>query len=223
MPDTDLRAKALLSATAVCAALAIVGAYVPGWQGLHVACKPLATLAVIALAWRMPSREPGYRRAVLAGLWLSLLGDVALLWPQRWFVAGLASFLLAHIAYLFAWRRRAPLLAVRWPFASYGLFAAAVFAYLWPHLPGELKLPVAVYVIALAAMAAQALAVFLVRRDATTRLAAMGGACFLASDAVLAIDRFAQSFVAAQAVLLVLYWTAQALIALSVRTPSNTR
>lgn len=200
------------------ASLAIAGLYLPGAHGLYLACKPLATLAVIALAWRMADDGSGYRRAVLAGLWLSLLGDIALMWPERWFVAGLASFLLAHLAYLQAYRRRARLFALAWPFALYGVLAAGVFAILWPHLPGELRVPVGVYVVALAAMAAQALVAWRVRRDPATRLAAIGGACFLVSDAILAIDRFVQPFLAAPALLLALYWAAQLLIASSVRT-----
>ena len=39
------------------------------------------------------------------GLLLSLLGDIALLWPQQGFLPGLMAFLLAHIAYIVAFTR----------------------------------------------------------------------------------------------------------------------
>lgn len=100
------------------------------------------------------------------------------------------------------------------------MLAAAVFAFLWAYLPAGLRVPVAVYVFALAMMAAQAAATWWRNRDRSSALAAIGGACFLASDAVLAIDRFALPFFAAPALLLALYWLAQSLIALSVRDRS---
>ena len=50
--------------------------------------------------------------AVLAGLGLSLVGDVALMIPQG-FLAGLVAFLLAHLAYLVAFTRGGVRLAAR--------------------------------------------------------------------------------------------------------------
>src|SRR5213080_3500470 len=43
-----------------------------------------------------------YDTAILIGLVFSLAGDVFLMLPRARFVAGLTSFLAAHIAYLFA-------------------------------------------------------------------------------------------------------------------------
>src|SRR5690606_4544433 len=42
------------------------------------------------------------RWVMVVGLVLSLAGDVLLLLPERWFLAGLAAFLLAHVAYVIA-------------------------------------------------------------------------------------------------------------------------
>jgi uncharacterized membrane protein YhhN len=44
-----------------------------------------------------------------------------------------------------------------------------------------------------------------------------GAVCFLVSDGVLAVDRFARPFVGARAVVMVTYYAAQVLIASSVR------
>ena len=202
---------------ALLAGCAILGLYLPDGRVLFYAGKPLATMAIIALALRLPSVEPRYRRSILIGLCLSLLGDVLLmLHGETAFMAGLGSFLLGHLAYLHAYRQRALLFAARGPLVAYALLAASVLAWLWPYLPPDLRVPVLVYVAVLAAMAAQAAVVWLRRRDFASACAAVGGACFLASDAVLAIDRFALPFAAAQAILLALYWSAQTLIALSV-------
>jgi uncharacterized membrane protein YhhN len=205
-----------LAPVAICAILAIVGAYGVGAPWLHWVFKPATTLALAALVAASAPVEPAYRLAVLAGLLLSTVGDVFLMLPGDWFVFGLASFLVAHIAYLVAFTRRAGLFARRWPFALYAAFAAIVAGVLWPDLPDGLHAPVGVYVVVLAAMAAQALAVWRVRPDAATACAALGGAFFVASDATLAIDRFVAPFDAARCVVLATYWIAQALIALSV-------
>jgi uncharacterized membrane protein YhhN len=210
--------KAALAGIAALASLAILGLYLPDARLLFLLGKPLATLAIIALALRLDAGEPRYRRGILIGLAWGLLGDVLLMSSaEAAFMAGLASFLVGHVAYLYAYRQRVPLFAVAWPFASYAALAGVVLAWLWPSLPAGLRLPVLVYVAVLATMAAQAAAAWWRRRDAPTACAAIGGACFLASDAILAIDRFALPFAAAPALLLGLYWSAQALIALSLR------
>lgn len=211
-----------LAAIALSAALAIAGSYLSPW--LHYAFKPLTTLLIVAMLLRRggeaepgSDRGPGYRRAILFGLLLSTLGDVFLMLPGDWFVFGLGSFLCAHIAYLVGLTRRAPWFAAVWPYPAYAALAAVVLSVLWPHLPGELRVPVIVYVVVLAAMAAQAAAVWRCRPSRATALAALGGAFFVASDATLAIDRFAAPFAASSLAVLATYWIAQTLIALSVR------
>lgn len=104
--------------------------------------KPLATLLVIAYAWPRGSDQPAARRWVRLGLIASLAGDVALLWPERGFLPGLVSFLLAHLAYLMAFTRDTRL-AARWPpFALYAVIAAVVLTLLWPGVPAALRGPV---------------------------------------------------------------------------------
>lgn len=207
-------------AVAGLASVAIAGAVWPELRGLHYAFKPLATLLIAAMVWRSPGDKDRYRRAVLTGLLLSTLGDVFLMLPLMpqgpdWFVFGLASFLLAHVAYLFAFCGRAKLFTKLWPFALYALVALAVSAVLHPHLPEPLQWPVAIYVLLLSAMAAQAVAVWSRLRDRASAAAAWGGAFFVASDATLALDRFVAPFPEAVVIVLATYWIAQLLIGLS--------
>ncbi|MGH8076140.1 MAG: lysoplasmalogenase, partial [Lysobacter sp.] len=156
-----------LGLVAIAAALAIVSAYLP-LLWLHYVAKPLATLLIVAMVWSARSSERGYSSSIIVGLLLSTCGDVFLMLPGDYFVFGLASFLLAHVAYLFAFARRERLFAVTWPFLAYGAMAALVLSVLWPGLPQELRVPVIVYVVVLAAMAAQAAVVWRMRRDRTT-------------------------------------------------------
>ena len=130
---------------------------------LHWIAKPLATLLIVGMALSLSSAESAYRRWIVIGLLWSTLGDVFLMLPGDYFLYGLLSFLVAHIAYLVAFNKRAPLFARLAPFAIYALIAGAVLAYLWPGIPAPMRIPVVVYVAALAAMAAQAAAIWVVR------------------------------------------------------------
>lgn len=179
--------------------------------------KPLTTVLLIVHAAGRGADEPAVRRRILAGLALSLVGDVALLWPQQGFLPGLIAFLLAHLAYIAAFHARVRF-AARWPpFAGYALLAGGILAVLWPGVPAALRVPVLLYVACLASMAAQAAVVWLaVRGTAGERLArtgAIGGALFMLSDALLAIDRFAGPLSLAPLWVLGSYWAAQGCIA----------
>ena len=152
------------------ATLAIVGAEIAALRGSHYVFKPLTTLLILAMAQRLPrTGSADYRRLVVVGLLLSTLGDVFLMLPFDGFVFGLGSFLLAHIAYLAALRKRGGWWRARWSLIVYAVIASLVFAQLWPGLPRELKVPVIVYVIALAGMAAQRMVGTSGARDARRR------------------------------------------------------
>ena len=92
------RAPALVAGVvAASAVLAIAGAYWPAMPWLHWIFKPLTTLLIAAMVWRMPSSLPRYRAWLLAGLALSTAGDVFLMLPIDAFVAGLASCAISEI------------------------------------------------------------------------------------------------------------------------------
>ena len=174
--------------------------------------KPLATGLVIAQAWPRGRDQPRLRVWVLVGLLCSLVGDVALLWPGQGFLPGLVSFLLAHIAYLLAFTRRVRFAQRPGSFVVYAAVAALILSVLWPGVPGALRAPVVVYVVALSAMAAQAA---LLWRSGAARgaVVALGGALFMSSDALLAINKFMLPLPAASLWILATYWAAQWCIA----------
>lgn len=215
----------LSAAGAIASNLAWPEAWLP-----YALLKPLTTGLVIAFAWRRGVVGEARRRALLLGLVLSLVGDVALLWPKQGFLPGLVAFLLAHLAYLYAFTRGVRLGA--WPvaFVAYAVLAAVMLAVLWPGVPGPLRAPVVAYVVCLAAMAAQTACVWRVAGDRAgdpaggrglgaglplplARSAALGGLLFLCSDALLAFNRFHSPLPAATLWILASYWAAQWLIA----------
>lgn len=194
------------------------------WPGLwwpFALFKTLTTVLVIVFAAQRGQPGTAFTRAVRAGLLLSWVGDVALLWPQQGFLPGLVAFLLAHLAYLVAFSRAVRFGARPQAFAFYAVLAAAVLAVLWPGVPGGLRAPVVAYVLCLAAMAAQTATVWLAARQhgvpgvdlALARRAALGGLLFLCSDALLAFSRFHTPLPAAGLLILGTYWSAQWLIA----------
>lgn len=208
---------ALSAAAILVAVLAIHAHYLEAsrrWQ-VYV-FKPLATLLILALALSLSPARPEYRWAIAAGLLFSTAGDVFLMLPRDRFVAGLAGFLVAHLCYVWAFSIGVPFGAA--PLLWLPFFAAGgvVLALVWPGLKPALRAPVAVYVIVIAAMAGQATGRWYESGSVVALAAAVGAGLFVASDAVLAIDRFRWKFRAACAVTLATYWAAQLLIALSV-------
>ena len=185
----------------------------------YAVLKPLTTLLVIGFAWQRGAAGEARRRGLLAGLVLSLLGDVALLWPQHGFLPGLVAFLMAHLAYLWAFTRGLRLAARPIAFVGYAVLAGVVLTTLWPGVPTGLRLPVAAYVLCLAAMAAQTAVWWLTARGGTgqalARRAAVGGFLFLVSDALLATNKFHGALPLSALWILASYWTAQWLLASS--------
>src|SRR5215213_9375630 len=65
--------------------------------------KPLTTALIILVALQAGHGTAGfYTPLIVAGLVCSLAGDVFLMLPRDRFVAGLVSFLLAHLCYVAA-------------------------------------------------------------------------------------------------------------------------
>lgn len=180
--------------------------------------KPLATVLVIGYAWPRGEDQAKQRRLVVIGLVLSLAGDVFLLWPREGFLPGLVSFLLAHLAYIAAFCQPVRFGAKPAVFAVYAVVAVAILSTLWAGVPGALRAPVIAYVVCLASMAAQAAAWWRSAPEVPeARWAAIGGVLFMASDSLLAINKFASPLPASALWILATYWAAQLCIARSLR------
>jgi uncharacterized membrane protein YhhN len=169
----------------------------------------------------MPTLMIGRDRARQRALALGWAGDMALLGAgDAAFMAGLASFLASHLAWIAVLRERhtggrlraRPALAAPY-IAAFG----ALNAYLWKRT-GKDRIPVIVYSTALLAMSLAAL-------DSRSPKAATGGALFLVSDTLLALEKFAAVHLPAhQGLVMATYAGAQALLAeLSVRPFSSLR
>lgn len=178
--------------------------------------KPLTMVFVISIAAaEAADRKSGYRHLIIAGLCCSLVGDVFLMLPSDRFVLGLLSFLIAHLFYIAAFRSRTFGLSSAWPAAACVSYGILMLWFLFPHL-GDMKLPVSIYLIVILVMAWQALNRWVTNRQSGSAMAALGAVLFVASDSIIAIDRFYGRVLFAELLIMATYFSAQWLIALSV-------
>ena len=158
----------------------------------------------------------------LVALALSLAGDIFLMLPQDLFVAGLASFLLAHIAYVVAFNAHsAPPFAITVLAAiAVGLVAYALFDRMRRGMiekgQREFVVPVAIYVVAIGAMVVSAIATA-GRPEwsaANSALAIVGAISFMASDSMIGWNRFVREFPNANVWIMATYHVGQVLLVL---------
>ncbi len=174
--------------------------------------KPIPVLLLLArvcVARFSPLQWP-----LALGLALSALADVLMQRPDG-FLAGLAVFLVAHLAYTTGfWRGRPALLAARaLPFL---LFGSLMGFWITPGTAG-MAIPVGVYVLAISLMMWRAAALAGAPRlhPLVGRLALGGAILFAASDSLIAIHRFVAPQAWANPPIMLLYWIGQTGIAAS--------
>jgi uncharacterized membrane protein YhhN len=196
------------------AILTILAAYY-GPQRIRYLFKPLTIIFIILIA--LESKFPTssfYKYTIIAGLLFSLAGDIFLMLPRDRFTAGLVSFLIAHLFYIAAFTFESGRALSAWsviPFLIYGILMLRV---LWRDL-GKMRLPVMIYMLAILMMGWTAASRLLLTGQRGSMLAFTGALLFISSDSMLAVDRFKGRFKGAQAFILITYFAAQWLIALS--------
>jgi sterol desaturase/sphingolipid hydroxylase (fatty acid hydroxylase superfamily)/uncharacterized membrane protein YhhN len=186
----------------------------------HLLAKPLVmTLAIIFVATRAYSMRASTQKysastaLLLAALVFSLTGDVFLMLPGDYFIPGLAAFLVAHAFYIALFRQDAPWFANRRALQGVLAVGAGVYAVLWSHLPDAgLQVAVAAYITVICLMTSQALGRARTLGDTAAARVALGACIFMASDALIAINKFLMPVPLATFWILVTYFAAQLLI-----------
>ncbi len=189
------------------------------WRWLDYLAKPgmmVVLLVTLLLSAPAPMGRPWFALA----LFFSLLGDVFLMLPQEQFSAGLLSFLLAHLAYIVGFARQFP---SRWD----GLALMTLLIVGMTALPGRrilsalssrgesrLRLPVGIYMGGLAGMVLAAWSTWVQPAwpPRASVLVGIGALLFLASDALLAWNRFVHPVRTARLKVRVLYHIGQILL-----------
>jgi len=168
------------------------------WTRLRYLSKPGVLVALIAwftqaVGWGGPERWFGL------ALVFSLLGDINLMFPPRFFLPGLVSFLLAHLCYTIGFTQGGlpsnPVsFGIVLPVAAAG---AWVFTQIYSGMQktdrgGKDILPVIAYSITISLMLVSAwLRLFLPALPLNATLcSAIGATLFFLSDSILAYNRF---------------------------------
>ena len=208
--------NALAVGVLVMAGVAALGNWISVAQarptGIYV-FKPLTLVLMIGAAIALDPVSANARTWFVIALVLSLAGDVFLMLPTDAFVPGLASFLLAHIAYVVGLNQVSD---GRWLLALPVVLIAAVLATrlvrgIRAAGHSELVPPVVAYVLTILVMVSSALA-------SGNVLGAVGAGFFMTSDALIGEDRFVQHRPWQPLAIIVTYHVAQALLVVSLTT-----
>ncbi|WP_137930653.1 lysoplasmalogenase family protein [Mesorhizobium comanense] len=210
----DANANATLIFSLVAAVIYAFSAGMPPTLGRSAA----KTLAVAMLA--VLAAMQGGPLLLVAALALSAIGDAFLSRDgEKAFMGGLASFLIAHVVYIALFLRAGGGLgligAEPWRGAvvlAMAVFAIVMLAALWRRVGPGLRIPIAVYVVAILAMGLSAL-------TTSSPLVIGGAVLFMASDGLLATERFLVAAISPhrgwmQLAVWVLYYAAQLAITL---------
>jgi uncharacterized membrane protein YhhN len=172
------------------------------WTRVLYFIKPAPIVFLMIWVWQIS----GLKNELVwfeAALFFSLIGDVALLFPKRFFVGGVAAFGLAHISYVIGFNQHYPPWGLE---ILVLLFVVGIIAFLfYKRLRSKMARTAAArrkrgliigYGLMLCSMAFSALLTIL--RPDWPRPAAfwagLGGALFFTSDSLLVYSRFALPF-----------------------------
>ncbi len=187
-------------------------------QLLHSVSKPLILPMLTGYFLTSVSTRNFYFLSALIFCWA---GDVLLMFQgaEIFFIFGLVAFLIGHLFYMISYRK------LRHTNSSGGLLNTQKLRYampivlagtglatiLFPHL-GGLKIPVMIYALVLTLMVLQALFRYGFTSAKSFALVFIGALAFMASDSVLAINKFMQPLPMASLVVMLTYISAQYLI-----------
>ncbi len=168
---------------------------------------------------------PASRLLVAVALFFSWLGDVFLLNSgDLYFMAGLASFLTAHLFYIFFFLRvrrqagqgssglftqgsdrKVPTSGLNpWVIIMLLVYVVVFYYLLFPHLAAALRFPVLAYAVVIALM-------FIAAWHSFSKQAGViiGAALFIVSDSLLAVNAFVRPFEYASLLVMITYIAAQ--------------
>ena len=154
---------------------------------------------------------------IIAALIFCWAGDILLMLESKnsiFFILGLICFLMAHICYIDFFhilRLNRQVKLNRLIFVAVAVYYLTLIIFLFPHL-GMMKIPVIIYGAVISFMLALALHMPLITFKGVGRSLMIGAVLFVASDTMLAINKFYMPFEFAGAAIMATYCLAQLLI-----------
>ncbi len=219
---TDASSK-LSTRTIVIGVIALAAALLfmlPAASGpLRLITKPIPVLCMALWLALQPGRGR-FQWAVIIGLVLGAAGDLLLEMGDSTFILGLVSFLLGHLAYIYAFMQDCRRPSWGWAVLAYIYGVIAFFVLYQAGNLGAMTIPVAAYVLVITTMLWRGLsrlgAPGVVRLSGL--LGALGSLSFTISDSVLAYSMFVTRFDLASLIIMSTYWLGQLGITLAAAT-----
>jgi uncharacterized membrane protein YhhN len=198
-----------------------LAAHLLDWPTVRHFSKPLL-LIFLGLYYYVSVERNHLSKLVVLALIFSWGGDVLLMYQPKhelYFVFGLASFLVAHLFYIFAYRQfrsedtSNALLGVQRFRYSFPVILAGtgLITVLYNHL-GDLKIPVIIYALVLVFMVLNALFRFGRTSMISFSMVFFGATLFMISDSLIAINKFLMPLAYSGFWVMITYITAQYLI-----------
>lgn len=187
---------------------------------LYSASKPLV-LILIGIFYLRLGGSDSQRLPFLIALFFSLLGDIFLISrSNRWFMAGMVAFLIAHLTYIWGFSR--------WPVAPQAILPVIVAACVvivamvilvrsrTKNKPEFRRMRFAFYLYSAVLTVMTVEAILCLWRPDWPQwsgfLAALGGLFFFASDSILGLEKMGKRFPATRLLVISTYHIAQMLI-----------
>ena len=164
------------------------------------------------------------KKVLLTALTLSWIGDIILMFADKgelYFIAGLIAFLLSHISYIILFSKQLKIYLKKskiifWiGVTAIAFYLIVMMLILLPGL-GDLKIPVFVYALTISIMLLFALKGFLNWQKPASIYILIGAIIFVASDSILAFDKFYAPLQYSSFLIMTTYLLAQYLIVIGI-------
>ncbi len=191
------------------------------FSALHYFTKPAIVISLMIFFWNESQAiSKLIRNLTMLALALSLLGDILLMFVHvapNCFMFGLLAFLLAHVMYILVFLKQRNPLKKPMPFLVILLvYAIGLFLLLRSGL-GDMLIPVFVYMLVILGMAT----ISFLREGKTSKTSYnfvfFGAILFMISDSLLAINKFYETFLFANVLIMLSYALAQYFIVMGIK------
>ena len=185
-----------------------------GYDHLAVFSKPLLLPCLILAAYSAKAFPT--KKLLIIALLFSWLGDVLLIFTERaelYFILGLVSFLISHVFYIVLFFKQDSSKPMKKGVFAIGALFVAVYlgsflSVIIPYL-GDLKMPVIVYGSVISIMLVTAIRGALIWKSNANLLILLGAIAFVASDSLLAFNKFYTPYAYASSLIMITYLVAQ--------------
>lgn len=156
---------------------------------LVMLCKPLMMTSLMAFYWVVSTRRS---KLYLGALFFSLLGDIFLLDKEGLFLFGIGAFLITQVLFIVLVLRRSSRSSksnLIWSAIPFLIYLVLLMRTLAPELD-DLFYPVLIYGSVISVFGITALNYHLNQRNSESLILLSGALLFIASDSMIALNKF---------------------------------